>query len=110
MSACTAFIVSISIYYILFHSLKDTRKNLYALQSGETKTIRLFIKPSAKLEEVNSDLFTLTNAPVLAAKYYTVPVNQDFEGEIWSNELARFEIQTPRNEIDSIHTKVLKRI
>lgn len=83
-------------------------QNLYALQSGETKTIRLFIKPSAKLEEVNSDLFTLTNAPVLAAKYYTVPVNQDFEGEIWSNELARFEIQTPRNEIDSIHTKVLK--
>lgn len=78
-------------------------QNMYCLQPGEQKVFHIYLKPSVSLNEVYADMFSLTQAPILSAKYYTIPVEDSFEGNIMSKQLVRLEIRTPRNEVDTLN-------
>lgn len=97
-----------TVYLDLLHRLPLPQRhpqNMYSLQPGEKKVFRLLFKSSESLNEVYSDFYTLTQAPVISAKYYTLPVGKTFEGNIRSEQLVRLEIRTPRSEVDTLQCK-----
>lgn len=77
-------------------------QDVYALETGEKKTVKFYMTHADSLDDVPEVLFNLTKAPILSAELYTLPMNETFNGSIITNEPQYIEIRTPRNEVDTL--------
>lgn len=77
-------------------------QDLYYLNPGEIKRVRLYLKSVSTLEKVPEFFFQLTEAPNLSAELYTLPQGEKFSGNIFIQNIQRIEIRTPRDEVDTL--------
>lgn len=80
-------------------------QNLFMLSPKESKQVRLYLERCSCLGKVNESFFYHTKAPVFEAELYTLPQGDKFKGKLWTEELLRLEVRTPRNEIDTLSMK-----